>query len=133
MRFSLYLLLLSALLTHLHAAEYGMLSLGSNSFPNTITLSEGDIFETVGLFQEQASQSYILAYEKGTDTTLGEVAISSERIFEDYAMDLRNCIITGPLVLLLKSTYSGTGGNFTVSYKLTRRPDPQAVSTPTAN
>ena len=71
MRFSLYLFLFSALLTHLHAAEYGMLSLNSNSFPNTITLNEGDIFEIVGLYEAIFNKSYICAYEKGTDMTQG--------------------------------------------------------------
>ena len=112
---------ISILCTSLSAVEYGMLSLRSDSFPDTITLNDGDIFEIVGIFQEKSENSYILGYEEGTDTTQNEVAISSEKIFEELIVELtNNSIITGPLELLIRSTYNGTSGDFTVSYKLTR-------------
>ena len=42
-------------------------------------------------------------------------------------------VITGPMEILIRSTHSGTSHRFTVAYKLTRRPDPQTVSSATAN
>ena len=135
MRFSLCLFLLSALLTDLHAAEYGMLSLRSDSFPKTITLNEGDIFEIVGHYEARFNYSYLCAYEKGTDMTQGATNENeaSQIFMQDITQLTLPIVITGPIEILIRSTHSGTSHSFTVTYKLTRRPDPQTVTTATAN
>ena len=63
-------------------------------------------------------------------TTENEVS----RIFmQDITQITIPSVITGPLEILIRSTHSGTSYRFTVTYKLTKSPDPKAVSTPTAN
>ena len=128
MRFSLYLFLFSALLTHLHAAEYGSLfhSDGENNtfVSDVITLNDGDIFEVV---------------DATWDGGLFRLLIRDVRHRKvDFVYDNSELIgkkIVGPALLVIKKFSSSDTGldHLRISYKLTRSPNPQAVSTPTAD
>ena len=128
MRFSLYLFLFSALLTHLHAAEYGSLYISATSgadengfVSNVITLNEGDIFEVVGATYELANYRLVIRDERH---------LSVDSIFGNNS-NLVGTKIVGPCLVGIMQF--GSNGHLRLSYKLTRRPDPQAVSTPTAD
>lgn len=131
MRFSLYLFLFSALLTHLHAAEYGSLYVPATQtadndslVSDVITLNDGDQFEVIGV-----------AYS-GDDYRL--VARDQRAKYQDTLHTngaLKSMIIVGPCLVGIKQFANNptSGDHLRVSYKLTRSPDPKAVSTTTAN
>ena len=125
MRFSLYLLLLSALLTHLHAAEYGSLYHSGGEdltfVSDVITLNEGDIFEVVGATYELANYRLVIRDER-------HLAVDS--IFGNNS-NLVGTKIVGPCLVGIMQF--GSNGHLRISYKLTRRPDPKAVSSATAD
>ena len=128
MRFSLCLFLFSALLTYLHAAEYGSLyhSDGENNtfVSDVITLDDGDIFEVVDAIW---------------DGGLFRLVIRDERHRKvDFVCDNSELVgkkIVGPALLVIKKfSFSSTSlDHLRISYKLTRKPDPQTVSSATAN
>lgn len=128
MRFSLYLFLFSALLTHLHAAEYGSLyhSDGEHEtfVSDVITLNDGDIFEVVG--HSWTGYTYRL-FVRDLRHRVQDVWYNNEVV--------RGTIIVGPcLVGIMKAAAAfNSGDHLRISYKLTRSPDPQTVSTPAAN
>jgi hypothetical protein len=129
MRFSLYLFLFSALLTHLHAAEYGSLFHSDGDYntivSDVITLNEGDVFEIVGASWDGTGFRLVTSDQRHRvqDSTFsnGESIIGKK--------------IVGPCLVGIKRLSSSPNGgeHLRISYKLTRRPDPQTVSTTTAN
>lgn len=128
MRFSLYLFLFSALLTHLHAAEYGSLFHSDGDYntivSDVITLNDGDILEIVGKSPYDSHYSLVIRDERHRRV---DNLISHD--------DLVGKIIVGPCLVGIKKVSMSPNGDsaLRISYKLTRRPDPQTVSTPTAN
>ena len=128
MRFSLCLFLLSALVTHVHAAEYGSLFHSDGEYntivSDVITLNDGDILEIVGKSSNDSGYILVIRDERHrrVDSTISHD-------------DLVGKIIIGPcLVGIMKVSMSPNGdAALRLSYKLTRKPDPQAVSTPPAN
>jgi hypothetical protein len=129
MRFSLYLFLFSALLTHLHAAEYGSLYHQNGEYEtfvsDVITLNEGDVFEVIGASWSEIGFRLVARDQR-------------HRVQDSWHSNNESLIgtkIVGPcLVGIMKMSSSPNGGeHLRISYKLTRSPDPQAVSTPTAN
>jgi hypothetical protein len=133
MRFSLYLFLFSALLTHLSAAEYGSLYVPATStaddfgslVSDVITLNDGDQFEVIGF--ASSGDAYRLAARD-------QRAKYQDALFS-LGSELKGMIIVGPCLVGIKQYASNpsSGADLRISYKLTRRPDPQTVSTPTAN
>ena len=129
MRFSLYLFLFSALLTHLHAAEYGHLTFVTENEPPTIILNDGDILEVLSIAATRTQDS-LTWVDVITDD--GDVLVHAT-LYMDFnrrAVHYPNVIgkIVGSCTVRLRGQ-----GSSRLSYKLTRRPDPQAVNTPTAN
>ena len=128
MRFSLYLLLLSALLTHLHAAEYGSLyhQNGENEtfVSDVITLNEGDVFEVVGVIYSDNGYKLAVRDERHQ--------VQNMWLLSEYSVGQ---IIVGPCLVGIKRLDSSpnNGEHIRISYKLTRRPNPQTVSTSTAD
>ena len=126
MRFSLCLFLLSVLLTHLHAAEYGSLFHSDGEagtiVSDVITLNDGDIFEVVGVTYD--GQYYRLVIRDERHRIVDSICGTND--------NLVGTKIVGPCLVGIKK-YSESTGHLRISYKLTRRPDPQAVSTPTAD
>ena len=129
MRFSLYLFLFSALLTHLHAAEYGSLYHSGGEYntfvSDVITLNEGDVFEVIGASWDGNAFKLVVRDPR-------------HRIPNTYHTNNESLIgrtIVGPcFVGIMQASSSPNGGeHLRISYKLTRSPDPQAVSSPTAN
>ena len=129
MRFSLYLFLFCALLTHLHAAEYGSLyHLGGEDatfVSDVITLNEGDVFEVIGASWDGNAFRLVARDQR-------------HRVQNAYHTNNESLIgitIVGPcLVGIMQDSSSPTAINhLRISYKLTRSPDPQTVSTATAN
>lgn len=129
MRFSLYLFLLSALLTHLHAAEYGSLfhSDGEDEtfVSDVITLNDGDIFEVIGASWD--GNAFMLVARDQRHRV--------QNVLHQNNESLIGITIVGPcLVGIMKKSSSPNGGeHLRISYKLTKSPDPQAVSSATAN
>ena len=129
MRFSIYLFLSSALLTHLHAAEYGSLYHQNGEYDtfvsDVITLNEGDVFEVIG-----ASWS-----DTGFRLATRDQRHRVQDSWYSNGTSLIGMKIVGPcLVGIMRfSSSPNNGEHLRISYKLTRSPDPQAVSTPTAN
>ena len=139
MRLSLYLFLLSTLLTHLHAAEYGTLvSQPSGLYQiasDKVTLHQGDILEVIGVISD--GELYRLAV-KDSRLPVGIFAqhngeLANIALADTTRLD-NNKVIVGPAeIFILQLTSSTVNDYYRVSYKLTRRPDPKAVSTPPAN
>ena len=89
-----------------------------------IHANDGDQFEVIGV-----------AYS-GSDYRL--VARDQRARYQDALHvngSLKSMIIVGPCLVGIKQFASNpsSSDHLRISYKLTRRPDPQAVSTPTAN
>ena len=128
MRFSLYLFLFSALLTHIHAAEYGSLYHSDGEYEtfvsDVITLNDGDIFEVVG--HSWTGYTYRL-FVRDQRHRVQDVWYDNQLV--------RGTIIVGPCLVGIMKAASGfnSGDHLRISYKLTRRPDPQTVTTATAN
>ena len=131
MRFSLCLFLLSTLITHLHAAEYGSLYIQATSaadinsiVSDVITLNDGDQFEVIGA--AYWGDDYRLVARDERASNKDAVHQSNDH--------LKGTIIVGPCLVGIKQvTYLSASHYLRISYKLTRKPDPQAVSTPPAN
>tara|TARA_B110000483_G_C18052899_1_gene487250 strand:- start:470 stop:856 length:387 start_codon:yes stop_codon:yes gene_type:complete len=128
MRFSLCLFLLSVLVTHLSAAEYGSLFHSDGEYDtivsDVITLNDGDIFEIVGKSSNDSGYMLVIRDERHrrVDSTISHD-------------DLVGKIIVGPCLVGIKKVSMSPNGDehLRISYKLTRRPDPQTVTTATAN
>ena len=128
MRFSLCLFLFSALVTHLHAAEYGQLTFVSGNEPPTIILNDGDILEVLSIAATRSREQEALV-EVITDD--GDVLLHASLYMDYYRRPVLYPNVIGKIVGSCTVRLTGTPSR--LSYKLTRRPDPQAVSTPPAN
>jgi len=129
MRFSLYLLLLSALLTHLHADEYGSLYHSGGEIAtfvsDVITLNEGDVFEVIGASWDG----------NGFKLVARDQRHRVQNVYHTNNESLIGITIVGPCLvgIMQASSSPNDDDHLRISYKLTRSPDPQTVTTATAN
>ena len=125
MKYFISILLLS-LYSLSSAAEYGSLYHSDGEagtiVSNVITLDDGDIFEVVGVTYDDPHYRLVIRDER-------------HRLVDSLCGTNDNLVgtkIVGPCLVGIKK-FSESTGHLRISYKLTRSPDPQTVTTATAD